>query len=161
MLPVIQKDITEKYEMMDKETFLEYATLAQTLPGVIALNCACFVGRHVAGLLGMVVAGFGATFSAFVLMLAATIAIQYLPQDGPAMGAMRGVRAASAALILSAAFSLAKHNLTSAFSLIVTLATFALITFGNVSTPLVVLVAGVAGVLYRQCSKRKKGGHSA
>jgi chromate transporter len=53
MLPVIEKDVVEKYRLMPKEDFLEYATLAQTLPGVIALNCACFVGRRAGGFLGM------------------------------------------------------------------------------------------------------------
>ena len=33
MLPVIQKDVVKKHSLMSKEDFLEYATLAQTLPG--------------------------------------------------------------------------------------------------------------------------------
>ena len=81
MLPAIEKDVTEKYHLMDKETFMEYATLAQTLPGVIALNCASFVGRQAAGFAGMMAEAIGATISAFVLMIAATIAIQLIPQD--------------------------------------------------------------------------------
>ncbi|MDR3085461.1 MAG: chromate transporter, partial [Christensenellaceae bacterium] len=106
MLPVIEKDVVERYGFMDKDQFFEYATLSQTLPGVIALNCASFVGRHVAGTPGMLVAGLGSTISAFILMLAATIAIQFIPQAGPAMGAMQAIRAASSALVLSAAWSL-------------------------------------------------------
>ena len=69
MLPVIEKDVVEKYKIMTKEEFMEYATLSQTLPGVIALNCASFIGRHTGGTIGMLFAGFGATFSAFALMM--------------------------------------------------------------------------------------------
>ena len=57
MLPVIQKDVVEKYKLMTKEDFLEYATLSQTLPGVIARNCAAFVGGNSAGTPGMLAAG--------------------------------------------------------------------------------------------------------
>ena len=160
MLPVIEKDIVKTHKMMDKDQFMEYATLAQTLPGVIALNCASFVGRHTAGFAGMLAAGFGATFSAFVLMLAATIALQYIPQDGPLAGALRGIRAASAALILAAAFSLGKHNLKSAYSIAVMLIAFILVFFLKFSTPLVVVFACAAGVIYFRYF-HKKGGDAA
>jgi len=148
MLPVIEKDVVEKYALMPKEDFLEYATLAQTLPGVIALNCSSFVGRRTAGVPGMLAAGFGAIFSAFVLMLAATIALQFIPQTGPVVGAFTCIRAASAALVLSAAFSLGRHNLKNGFAVIVMLAAFAAVLILDISAPIVILAAGAAGYLY-------------
>ena len=161
MLPVIEKDVVIKHQMLSKDEFMEYAALAQSLPGVIALNCACFVGRHAAGTLGMLGAGIGSTISAFVIMLLATIAIQFIPQTGPFMGAMRCIRAASAALILSAAFSMGAHNLKSAFAVVVMLAAFVAIIFLHISTPLVVLGAGVAGYVYKRFFKSKKEGTQA
>lgn len=161
MLPLIQKDVVDKYKLLGKEDFLEYATLAQTLPGVIALNCASFVGRRVAGTVGMLVAGFGATISAFVLMLIATILMQYIPAAGPVMGAMRCIRAASSALILSAAFSLGRHNLKSAFAIIVMITVLMLVVFLNISAPLVVLLAGCAGYIYQRIVSRKGGSSDA
>lgn len=155
MLPVIQKDVVDKRKWMTTEEFVEFATLAQTLPGVIALNCACFIGRRAAGLLGMLAAGFGATISAFVLMLVATILLQYVPRGGAFAGAFQGVRAASAALVLSAAFTLGRGNLKSAFAVILMLCAFALIAFTNFSAPLVVLAAGAAGVVYQRFKERE------
>ena len=160
MLPVIEKDVVEKYRLLSRDEFIEYATLAQTMPGVIAVNCAGFVGRHTAGTPGMLAASLGATVSAFVLMLIATIAIQYIPQTGPAMGAMHCIRAASAALILSAAFTLGAHNLKSVFSVIVMFAAFTSVFFFHVSTPLVVLAAGVTGYGYQRFARRKEGRQS-
>ena len=160
MLPVIEKDIVEKYGLLDRDEFLEYAALSQTLPGVIAVNCACFVGRRSAGTPGMLAASFGATFSAFVIMLAATIAIQYIPQTGPVISAMQCIRAASSALILSAAFTLGAKNVKSAFSVIVMLAAFASITVFHIGTPFVVIGAGVVGYVYMRFS-RKEGGRRA
>ncbi len=156
MLPVIQKDVVEKYKLMPEDEFLESATLSQTLPGVIALNCAAFVGRRAAGFWGMLVAGFGATFSAFVLMLAATILLQLVPQEGAVAGAFRGIRAASSALILSAAVSLGKYNLKTAFAIVVMLAAFALVLFAGVSAPIVILAAGAAGCGFQWLKSRGK-----
>lgn len=160
MLPVIEKDVTEKYGLMDKDTFMEYATLAQTLPGVIALNCASFVGRHVAGFAGMMAAGIGSTISAFVLMIAATIAMQLIPQTGPVMGAMRAIRAASSALVLSAAFSLGAHNLTTWYARIMMILAFVLVFFVKISTPVVVGLAALSGVVYYGSFKHSSGRNS-
>jgi len=157
MLPVIEKDIVEKYGLLDRDEFLEYATLSQTLPGVIAVNCASFVGKRTAGIPGMLVASLGATFSAFVLMIAATILIQYIPQTGPAIGAMRCIRAASAALVLSAAFTLGAKNIKSAFAVIIMFAAFVSVLFLNISTPLIVIAAGIAGYGYRRLFCAKEG----
>ena len=158
MLPVIEKDVTQKYHLMDKETFMEYATLAQTLPGVIALNCASFVGRQAAGFAGMMAAAIGATISAFVLMIAATIAIQLIPQTGPMLGAMKAIRAASAALVLSAAFSLGAHNLKSLYAKIVMVVAFVLVFILKISTPVVVLLAAAAGLVFYGWFKAGRGG---
>ena len=157
MLPVIEKDVVEKYKLLGKEEFMEYATLSQTLPGVIALNCASFVGRRAAGTPGMLAAGLGAAFPAFVLMLGATAAMQYVPQSGPVMGAMRGIRAASAALILSAAFSLGKHNLKSVFAVVVMLISLVAVFFFNISAPLVIIAAGVTGYCRHRFFGKKEG----
>ena len=155
MLPVIEKDVVDERKWMTQEEFIEYASLAQTLPGVIAINCACFIGRRAAGFVGMVVAGVGAAFSAFVLMLVATILLNYIPREGAFAGAFEGVRAASSALVLSAAFTLGRGNLKTAFSVILMLCAFGLIAFTNVSAPLVVLAAGAAGYFYQRWKERQ------
>ncbi len=148
MLPVIEKDVVEKYKLMERSDFLEYATLAQSLPGVIAINCAYFIGKRSAGIPGMLAAALGASFSAFLLMLLATILLQFVPMQGPVAGAFNGIRAASSALILSAAFSLGRHNIKSVFSIVVMLASFVLVLILNVSSPLVLIGAGIAGFVW-------------
>jgi len=154
MLPVIRRDVVERHQWMCEEDFVEYATLAQTLPGVIGLNIALFIGRRAAGFWGMLAAGVGATISAFVIMLTATILLSYVPREGAFAGAFQGVRAASAALVLSGAFALGRGNLKGAFAVAMMLAAFALVAFTSVSAPLVVLAAAAAGCLYQRVKER-------
>jgi chromate transporter len=158
MLPLLQRDVVDKYKLLSKDDFLEYATLSQTLPGVVALNCASFVGRRVGGWIGMLAAGLGATISAFALMIVATILLQTVPQQGPIAGAFRGIRAASSAFILAAAFSLGRYNLKSNFAVILMLATFVLVFFAKVSAPVVIIAAGIAGYLFQRL---KHGGEAS
>ncbi|MEA4969085.1 MAG: chromate transporter [Candidatus Pelethousia sp.] len=155
VVPAIERDAVEKYQLLTKDEFMEYATLSQTMPGVIALNCAALVGRRAAGLFGMLAAGFGAILPAFSLMVVATVLANMIPQQGPLLGAMRGIRAASAALVLSAAFSLGKYNLKSGFAIILMIAAFLLVIAGNIGAPLVVVLSGVTGCIYQRIKRHR------
>ena len=155
MIPVIQKDLVDKAGLIDKDQFLEYVALSQSLPGVIAVNCASFIGKHVAGVMGMFIASLGATISAFFIMLAATIAIQFVPKEGPAVGAMNCIHAASGALILSAAFTLGAHNLKTTFAIILMLAAFTSVFILKIGTPFVVIGAGICGYIYQIITSKK------
>lgn len=156
MLPLIEKDVVDKYRLLSRQEFLEFATMAQTLPGVIAVNCAAFVGKKIAGVAGMMAAVVGSALSAFVLMLLATILLQIIPMEGAVAGAFKGIRAASAALVLAAGLTLGRFNIKSPFAIIVMLTTFTLVLFLNVNVLLVILGAGLTGFLWHQIQTRRK-----
>lgn len=156
IIPAIERDMVERYGLLTKDEFMEYATLSQTMPGVIALNCATLAGRKAAGLLGMLAAGFGAILPAFSLMVLATVLVNMIPQQGWLLGTMRGIRAASAALVLSAAFSLGRYNLKNNFSVILMIAAFLLTVMGNISAPITVVLSGGAGYTYQRIRRRRE-----
>jgi chromate transporter len=156
IITVIERDMVEKYQLLSKDEFMEYATLSQTMPGVIALNCATLVGRHAAGTAGMLAAGFGAILPTFFLMVLATVLAKMIPQQGPLMGAMRGIRAASAALVVSAAFSLGKYNIKTVFSIVLMLAAFLLVALGNLGAPMIVVLSGAAGWIYQRAKRYRE-----
>lgn len=64
---------------LDKEVLYNDAAIAQTMPGVIALNNALLVEKRVNGVIGMLTAGFGSIFPAVFLMSVATYFYQLLP----------------------------------------------------------------------------------
>ncbi|MDR1059819.1 MAG: chromate transporter [Clostridiales bacterium] len=157
MLPLIQKDVIEKYKMLDDEAFLEYAALSQTLPGMIALNCAIFVGKSAAGLPGALAAGLGTVLPAFVLMLAATALINFIPRTDRVESAFKGVRAASAALILYSAIKLGKKDIRKAFPMAVVAVSFVLVLFLNVGAFPVIISAAAAGIAVTLAGGQKAG----
>lgn len=154
MVPVIERDIVDKYHLMNRDDFLDDVILAQTLPGVVALNCACFVGKSCHGFKGMLFAAIGSVLPAFVFMLAATILYAYIPQEGPFQMAFVGVRAASIALILAAAITLGQHCLKDVYAWCIMLVSFLLIVVLNVQAPFVIIASGVFGIFYYSFLKR-------
>ncbi len=157
ILAAIERDLVEKYQLLGKDEFMEYATLSQTMPGVIALNCAALVGRNAAGTLGMLWAVTGAIIPAFVLMVLAVVLMDLIPKQPRFLSAMRGIRAASAALVLSAAFSLGRHNIKSMFAVIVMLAALCMVVLGGAGAPTIVVLAGITGFLYQRIRRHFKG----
>ena len=146
MLPLIQKDVIDKYKMLDKDTFLDYAALSQTLPGIISLNCGIFVGRKVAGYAGAFAAGFGVILPAFAAMLAATIILESLPRTDLVEHIFAGVRSASAALILYSAISLSSKNYKRVFPIALIAVSFIAVLFFNVSAYWIIIGAALAGL---------------
>lgn len=156
MLPLIEREVVHKHHLMTKAELYEYSTLAQTLPGVIALTNAFLVGRKINGRAGMFAAGLGAILPAFILMSLATTAYQMIPQSGVTLSILSAVRAASAAFLFSAAYSLAKFNLTDWVTITVALVCFGLTAFSLVSAPTIIVGAGILGVALTAQKRRAK-----
>ncbi len=151
MLPAIQKDLVEKHGLLTEEDFIEAVTLSQALPGMVALNCAVFIGSAYAGLLGAIAAGLGALLPAFVAMLAATLLFTSAPEAAMAKGsilrgALSGIRVTSAALILYTAFSLGRHVLKNWFTAALMAAAFVCVFVLKVDAFPVMLAALLLGL---------------
>ncbi|WP_127849965.1 chromate transporter [Lacticaseibacillus hulanensis] len=146
MLPTIERVVVNKYHLMSRADLYEYSTLSQTLPGVIALTNACFIGKKVNGRSGMIFAGLGAVLPAFVLMSLATTAYQLVPKEGIALSILGAIRAASAAFLFSAAYSLARYNLSDKLSVLLALGCFLLTVLSVASAPTLIIGAAVVGI---------------
>jgi chromate transporter len=52
-IPLVHKEVVEKYQWMDDNEFSDVLALGNTLPGPIATKMAGYIGYHVGGVLGM------------------------------------------------------------------------------------------------------------
>lgn len=150
MLPIIKKDLVNKHHLIEEEEFLDTAVLAQTLPGMIALNFACIIGKKLSGFKGILIAAFGTIAPAYFIMLLATIMYNYIPQEGIVQHIFIGVRAASAASILTAAYTVGKHAIKSQKHIIIAISAFLLLTAFSINTAIIILVFGLIGYLYER-----------
>ena len=68
MLPILQREISEKYNWASEEEILDYFAIGQCTPGVIAVNTATFVGYKQCGMLGGIFATLGVIFPSVVII---------------------------------------------------------------------------------------------
>lgn len=52
MLPLLQREIVEKYRWAAEEELLDYYAIGQCTPGIIAVNTATFIGYKRRGKIG-------------------------------------------------------------------------------------------------------------
>ena len=51
MIPLIEKDVVDKYRWVDREEFLDMMALSQAMPGVFAVNFSICIGNRLRGLM--------------------------------------------------------------------------------------------------------------
>lgn len=107
VFPALYHETVDLHRWMSAETFMDGMALAQVTPGPFMLG-SCFVGYHIAGLLGAVTAGAWIfTPSFFILMLTVPSAGKLLAWQ-PFRRALAGVLSTLGGLILAVGIQLAR-----------------------------------------------------
>ena len=103
MISIIEREIVDKHHWIEKDDFLDLLAIAQSLPGILAVNIATAVGDKLRGLKGGIVAAAGTILPSFLIILA--IAIFLTPdmiKNNRAISAVfMGIRPAVVALIIA------------------------------------------------------------
>ena len=152
MLPVIQRELTQK-GWMNQDEFTDIVTLAQTAPGLLAVNISIFAGYRLKGTTGSIVATLGSILPSFLSILAIAIVFSGF-QDHPTIEKIfKGIRPVVVALILIPMINMARSANKKWWSWIITISTLILVAFLKVS-PIYILLAvilvSIAIGLYRK-----------
>lgn len=92
MLPLIERELIAKRKWIEQKEFLDLLTLAQSVPGPIAVNTSVFVGYKVRGFGGAVAALLGAVLPSFVIILAIALFFADIRQNPVVDAAFKGMR---------------------------------------------------------------------
>jgi len=152
MLPLIQKEVVDNQKWMKEEEILDVFAIAQSVPGVIAINSAIFIGKRVAGTAGAISAALGVILPSFLIILVlASLLIKY--RDNEILDKIfTGIRASSAALILLAAVKMAKKAVTNKWGIAIAVIAFLLIVIFDIHALWAVIIGasyGIINCLYR------------
>ncbi|MBR1605973.1 MAG: chromate transporter [Alphaproteobacteria bacterium] len=102
MLPLLQEELVTKRHWLSEEKIMDYYSLSQSTPGIIAVNVATFTGYDRAGLTGAVVATFALITAPFIIILSlANILALYMSNPYVAK-AFEGIRIVVVPLIAEA-----------------------------------------------------------
>lgn len=145
MLPLIKRELVRK-NLLEEEEFMEIISLAQSLPGAVAINTASLAGRKLAGGKGQFAAVLGSVLPSFFSIV---ILAFFLFRSGNTKiieNFFQGAIPVVAALILMAVWDVGKGILKSAEELILVGIFFLLLRFFHLHPLWIVLLGGLWGI---------------
>lgn len=147
MIPLIESEIIEKKKWVGKEEFLDLMAIAQSCPGIFAVNIAIFIGYRLRRVKGALVSCIGTALPSFIIILLIALFFHQFKDNQMVAAAFRGIRPAVVALIAVPTFNLAKKAKLNRFTFWIPIASALLIWLLGVSPILIILAAGVGGFL--------------
>lgn len=148
MIPIIQNEIVERHKWMSEDEFLDVLAIAQSCPGVFAINISIFIGYKLRKIKGAVCTCLGTALPSFIIILFIAMFFHSFKDNKIIEAMFRGIRPAVVALIAVPTFNLAKRariTLTNCwFPIACAMAIWAV----GVSPVLIILIAGTAGYIY-------------
>jgi chromate transporter len=160
MIPVVERELIHKRGWTTMDEVMDYYTIAQITPGIIAVNLSTFVGYKQKGPLGGLLATVGFVIPGVTLITAIALFISSFTDIKAVQHAFAGIRIAVGALILDTVIKLVKGVFKDLKALVLYGIAFVLSFVWNFSPMLLILGAGAAGLfLYRpRTTPRDNGG---
>ena len=148
MIPLIEAKVVDEKQWISREELLDLMAVAQSCPGVFAVNIAIFIGYKIRGTWGALASTLGCILPSFLIILAIALFFRQF-QDNPWVArAFRGIRPCVVALIAAPTFKMAKTAKIGWTNIwIPVLGAFLIWMFG-VSPIWVIVAAGFGGFLY-------------
>jgi len=147
MLPLLMRELVDKKKWCTEEEVLDYFSLAQCTPGVIAINSATFVGYKRGKALGGVVASLGVVTVPLLMIIVIAAVLQNLMSYPLVQHIFAGVRVAVAALMTVTIVRLIQKAAKNGISWVIVIVSFLLLTVVGLDSVWLVLMAAAFGIV--------------
>lgn len=145
MLPIIQHELCEKQHLLDDEEMATILVLAQSLPGVLAVNAATFIGYKLYQKRGALICAFGVVLPSFlIIILLANLLIKY-NDNIHLQNAFTAIRAVVVGMIAAAALKLGKPCYHNKKQLTILLLSLLAVLLLNPHPVILILIGGFLG----------------
>lgn len=149
MVPLIQEELVNKQKLVSDEEFIDYLSIAQSYPGVLAANISILLGYRINGILGVLVCLLGSVLPSFCIVL--VLSYFYFKNSSSSIldGFFRGVNPVVIALIVYSFLKLLEKLPKTKRNVIFLVISTVAVAFFHIS-PIYIIIAG--GV-YSLCLK--------
>ena len=148
MIPIIQSEVVEKRKWIEKDQFLDLIAIAQSCPGVFAINISIFIGYKLRKLRGALCTTLGTALPSFLIILLIAMFFHRFMEVGWIAAMFRGIRPAVVALIAAPTFKLAKSAKIRLSNCWIPIIAALLIWLMGVNPVFIIIAAGLGGYIY-------------
>ena len=162
MIALLEEEFIQRRKWLDKDEFLDMTAIAESTPGPVAINSATYLGYKLAKVPGAATATVAVCLPSFLIIYAISLFFEQFTQLTVIASAFKGIQVCVIYLIFSAGVRMLKALDKSPFATGV-LAAVMLVMVGlslagvSVSSILLILLSGAAGVAAWLIGRRKEG----
>lgn len=158
MIPLISRETVETHHWVTEEEILDMLAIAESTPGVMAVNSATFVGYRVGKFWGAFFATLGVSIPSFFIIVVLSYFIVQFRENKWISYALTGIKAGVLVLMINAIFKLFHLCPKKAFHLLLLTLSFLLATFLNINVIWLLLFSAILSVLYERFVVKSIGG---
>lgn len=148
MIPLIEAKVVDEKQWMSREELLDLMAVAQSCPGVFAVNIAIFIGYKLKKTSGAFLAALGCILPSFLIILTIALFFHQFQDNIWVARAFRGIRPCVVALIAAPTFRMAQTAEINRYNIWIPVLSAFLIWMFGVSPIWVIAAAGLGGFLY-------------
>lgn len=162
MIALLEEEFIQRCKWLDKDEFLDMTAIAESTPGPVAINSATYLGYKLAKVPGAATATVAVCLPSFLIIYAISLFFEQFTQLTVIANVFKGIQVCVIYLIFSAGVRMLKALDKSPFATGV-LAAVMLVMVGlslagvSVSSILLILLSGAAGVAAWLIGRRKEG----
>ena len=153
MIPLIEADVVDKNKWVAREDFLDLMAIAQSCPGIFAVNMSIFIGYKLKGVPGSVVCALGTILPSFLIILGIALFLQQFRDNETVQRIFKGIRPAVVALIAAPTFTMGRSAKINRYNLWIPVVSAILIWLLGFSPIWIIIAAGVGGFLWGKFRK--------
>ncbi len=160
IISMMKKRFVDEYKWIEENEMLDLTAIAQSTPGVIAVNASILVGYRMAGIPGGLLTVFGTVLPPLIILSVISVAYTAFRDSVMVRYALWGMQAGVAAVLIDVVLNMVNNVLKEKkkFPVIIMVASFVAAFVFDVSVIIIILVCGVIGAIsiyLTRYSKRK------
>lgn len=149
IIPILKAKYVDDYGWLDEDDALNLVSIAQSMPGVVAVNACIILGYRMAGLPGSITALLGTVLPPLIIIMAVASFYEAFSHNPYVQMALKGMQCGATALILKVAVELLRKEFKKKLliPILITVGTFIGNVFLHINVMELILVDAVIGFL--------------
>ena len=148
MISLIREEVVGNMKWISDEEMLDLIVIAESTPGVLAVNTATFVGYKTSGIAGAAAATVGVTLPSLIIVGAISLFFEQFKNLKYVSYAFSGIRAGVVLLIADAVLKLDKKNTKNLFYFLILICAVISSLVLKISAVYIILAAAASGIIY-------------
>ncbi len=154
MIPLLQAELIERKKWLTEDEIMDYYSIGQCTPGIIAVNVSTFTGYKLKGIAGALVATAGIIAPSLIIIMTLANILNIFFDNPYVVHAFTGIRVVVIALMLDVVLGMWKKNIKDKYQWLIFVLAVAVMIFLSLSPVWVVAGAAAFGLFMQRKTKK-------